>query len=170
MNGARRADIIIVSKSPNNLNQAEKKEMQKKLNLKANQKGYFSSIYYQKYKNINNNSTLKNEHDYSVTLVTGIANPYPLLKHLQEKVKKVKLIKFPDHHNYSIKDIKKILLAHKEDKSLKKLILTTEKDATKFKNLLNNFKQYNFYYIPIKTVVNDGEKFDKQILDYVTKD
>ena len=170
MNGASRADIIIVSKSPNSLKQSEKKEMQKKLKIKANQKGYFSSIHYQKYKNLKNNSTLKNEYDYSVTLVTGIANPYPLLKHLQEKVKKVKLIKFPDHHNYSTKDIKKILLAHKQDKSRKKLILTTEKDATKFKNFLTNFKQYNIYYIPIKIVVNDDKKFDKQLLNYVTKD
>ena len=169
-NAIRRANIIIISKSPSNLNPTEKKEISARLNLKADQQRYFSSIQYQKYKSIRDDKELESEQDYSITLVTGIANPEPLLKHLKEKAKNIHLIKFPDHHNYTLKDIEKILLIHRQDKSIKKLILSTEKDATKLRSFLSNFKQNNVYYIPIKILLNENKKFEKQLLDYAKKD
>jgi tetraacyldisaccharide 4'-kinase len=167
-NEATRADIILVSKTPKNTNPNEKKEIIENLNLKAHQKGYFSSIIYHKYKCLQSNTELKNEEEYSITLVSGVANPTPLVNHLQEEGRKVNLITFADHHNYTSKDIEKILLTHKKDKSTKKLILTTEKDATKLKQFWINFKADNVYYIPMNVVINGRDIFEKQLLDYVT--
>ncbi len=168
-NEAARADIIIVSNNPNNVTPTERRAISESLNLKAHQKEYFSSITYQKYKNIEDNTELENEQDYNVTLVTGIANPDPLMKHLERKGRKVYLIKFYDHHNYTLRDVEKILLAHNKNKSTRKLILTTEKDATKLRQFLTNFKGNKIYYIPIDVVVNNNKKFEKQLLDYVRR-
>ena len=168
-NEATRADIILISKTPENATPMEKKKLIKTLNLKAHQKGYFSSIIYHKYKSLKNNTTLKYARDYSITLVSGIVEPNPLVEHLEKEGKKVTLIKFPDHHNYTAKDIKNILSIHKKDKSVKKLILTTEKDATKLKQFSTHFNRENVYYISIDIELNDREIFEKQLLDYVTK-
>ena len=167
INQATRADIIIVSKTLSNTNSKERKEMTKSLKLKSHQKGYFSSIKYQRYKCIKNNSKLENEQEYSITLVSGIENSTPLVKHLQEQGREVKLIKFADHHNYTSKDIENILSLHRQNESIKKLILTTEKDATKLRRFLTDFKQENVYYIPINIVINNKEIFEKQLFDYV---
>ena len=90
-----------------------------------------------------------------------------LTEHLKKQNRKVNLIKFPDHHHYTLKDIEKILLIHRKDKSRKKLILTTEKDATKLRQFSVYFNQENIYYIPIDIIINKEERFEKQILDYV---
>ena len=166
-NGANRANIVLISKTPENATSMEKKELTEQLNLKAHQKTYFSSIIYHKYKSIQNNTQLKDERGYSITLVSGIAEPNPLVDHLKKDGKKVTLIKFPDHHNYTANDVKNILLIHKKDKSSKKLILTTEKDATKLKQFSTHFKEENVYYVPIDIVINGKEMFEKQLLDYV---
>jgi tetraacyldisaccharide 4'-kinase len=168
INEARRADIILVSKTPEHTKPIAKKGVIESLNLKAHQKGYFSSITYHKYKCLESDTELENEQDYSITLVSGIENPTPLVNYLEEQGRKVNLIKFADHHNYILKDIENILLVYNKDESTKKLILTTEKDATKLRQFSVNFKRENVYYIPIDIVVTGRGKFEKQLLDYVT--
>ena len=166
---AKRADIIVISRTPESIKSVTKKETKEKLNLKIHQKAYFSSIRYDKYKCINNDTELKNEKDYSITLVSGIADPQHLIKHLIQQKRKVNLVKFPDHHQYKLQDIKKILLIHRQDKSRKKLILTTEKDATKLREFSTYLNRENIYYIPIKIIIDNKERFEKKILDYVKK-
>ena len=61
------------------------------------------------------------------------------------------------------------MFAHSQDKSIKKLILTTEKDATKLRELLGHCEDANFYYIPIDIAFSEQEIFDRQILNYVAK-
>ena len=165
---AKRANIVLISKTPKMTSLNEKQEVLKKLNLKVHQKGYFSSIIYKKYRCVKNGTTLNNENKYSVTLVTGIANPNHLRQYLEKKGRIVELIKFSDHHNYTIKDIQKILRTHNKNKSAKKLILTTEKDATKLRRFLSYFQNENIYYIPINIKINSKETFENQLLEYVT--
>jgi len=167
--GANRSNIILISKTPCNTNCNKKKELVKNLQLKESQNAYFSSIIYHKYKSVENNREIENETEYSVTLVAGIENPNNLVEYLKEHTKKINLIKFPDHHNYSSKDIKNIFLEYEKDKSVKKLILTTEKDATKLRKLLTQYNIIHFYYIPIDIYIHEKDKFNNQILDYVRK-
>jgi len=166
--GADRAKIIIISKTPEQTPSIQKKIITKALNIKAYQSVYFSSIKYYKFRHLKNNSELENEEEYSITLVCGIQNPTPLIDYLKEKRRKINLIKFADHHNYTPKDIKNILLEHKKDKSTKKLILTTEKDATKLRQILDKFYGIDVYYIPIEISINDKNMFKNSIIKYVT--
>jgi len=164
---AKRAEIIIVSKTPYNLNQDQKSNIIKNLKLNKNQTGYITSIKYNKYKCVFNNTELKNEEDYSVTLITGIVNHNLLVEHLKKLNRKVNLIKYSDHHNYTSKDINDILLTYKKDKNTKKLILTTEKDATKIRKFDMKFRGVKVYFIPIEIIFSNKKIFEKQILEYV---
>jgi tetraacyldisaccharide 4'-kinase len=164
---AKRAEIIIVSKTPYNLNQDQKSNIIKNLKLNKNQTGYITSIKYNKYKCVFNNTELKNEEDYSVTLITGIVNHNLLVEHLKKLDRKVNLIKYSDHHNYTSKDINDILLTYKKDKNTKKLILTTEKDATKIRKFDMKFRGVKVYFIPIEIIFSNKKIFEKQILEYV---
>ena len=165
--GATRANAIIFSKTPENTNTTLKKGMQERLNLFSHQKAYFSVIEYHKFRCINNNTELEGNNPYNITLVSGIANANPLIKYLKEKGHIMNHLKYSDHHNYTSNDIDDILVKYNAEKSTKKLILTTEKDATKLKQFSPHFKDVNFYYIPIEIKIEQSEKFKKQIIDYV---
>ena len=167
--GAERANAIVFSKTLSNSNPTEKKGMVKKLNLFAHQKAYFSHINYGTCKCISTNKEFIPDEQQSITLVSGIANPNPLVDYLQAAGHKVKHLKFADHHNYTNNDIANILKKYNQDSSTKKLILTTEKDATKLRVFEGEFGTANLYYLPISIEFEGKEKFEKQILNYVAK-
>ena len=167
--GSERAQVIIISKTPEQSNATEKKGMLSKLNLFAGQTAYFSHIKYSKWKCINTNNELQDDKVYSITLVTGIANAQPLVSHLQKAGHSIRHLEYPDHYKYTTKDIDNILARYNADKSTKKLILTTEKDATKLREFKKEFGTKNVYFAPIEVILEQGERFEKQILDYVAK-
>ena len=104
---------------------------------------------------------------YSITLVSGIANPNSLIKKLKRDGHKTTVMQFSDHHNYTKRDVNTILKQYNQDNSAKKLILTTEKDAVKLKAFEEDFARTNIYIIPIETEIEEKEHFEKQILSYV---
>ena len=161
--GAKRAAIIIVTKCPDNLSEEEQNAIKEKINPTKNQQLFFTTISYDeelKGEKILVISELKNK---EVLLVTGIANPNPLLKYLSEKSISFKHLKYPDHYNFTSKDILKIKNELEESES--KIILTTEKDYMRLKGKLNNLN-----FIAIKsTFLNNSELFDNFILNQIKK-
>lgn len=124
---ARRADVIIVTKCPVELSEAERNEIRIKLNPSRQQKVLFSFLSYNK--NLKGNGVfnsldaLRNQH---ITLVTGIANPIPLLTFLRNEGLSFDHYEFRDHHFFTEKEI--LMLREK------KCILTTEKDYVRLKD------------------------------------
>jgi len=167
--GAERANAIVFSKTPENINPTLKKGMLERLHLFAHQKAYFSHINYCTWRCISTNKEFTSDQKYSITLVSGIVNPIPLLDYLQNAGHKVKHLKFADHHNYTPNDIANILSKYNKDSSAKKLILTTEKDATKLRVFEKEFGTANVYYLRIEIDFEDKEKFEKQLKNYVAK-
>jgi len=165
--GAKRAQIIIVTKCPFELSEMEQFEISKKLKPELNQTVFFTKI---KYDSVVVNGKEKigifDLQKFKVLLVTGIANPKPLVNFLKDKEIDFSHMKFPDHHDFSQNDLKKIeenFIALKSDKII---ILTTEKD------FVRNFsvEDKNVYYLPIQTEFLDNEKdFNKIILNYVQR-
>ncbi len=139
-NGAKRADIIVVSKCPSDLSKQEQNRIQSELNLKANQKLLFSTITYDNELKGGNPLHIEKLKHKEIILVTGIANPSPLIIYLKSKHIKIKHLNYPDHYFFSNKDIKNINQLSKNH-----IILTTEKD---FVRLYPNV--HNLYYISIK--------------------
>ncbi|GGE28492.1 tetraacyldisaccharide 4'-kinase [Psychroflexus planctonicus] len=157
VSGAQRADIIIITKCPEDLSVEEQERIQKKLKLQKHQKLFFAYIAY-KENLISTEKKKKLSELKSYTLVTGIANPKPLLKFLKTVNPPEKHLAFKDHHNFTAEEIKAL---HQEE-----LILTTEKDFTRLKTQLPNHK---LFYIPIEMkILNHAQAFDEAVLEYVS--
>jgi len=153
---SKRADIVIVTKCPDNLTEITKFEIKNKLKLKLSQKLFFSSIEYSKFvifnaKKIDFIDFIK----HKFVLITGLANPEQIVTYLVNNNSNFKHQKFKDHHDYISNDLEKI------DPLLN--ILTTEKDYAK---LIKTFPERNIYYLPISVNIDSDKLFDKLILDY----
>ena len=153
---SNRADIVIVTKCPNNLSSSKKLEIKSKLQLKVSQKLFFSSINYSETVIIGNKKVEFIKFiTQKFTLVTGLANSNHLVDYLSENKCDFNHLKFKDHHNYKPKDLDSI------DRNVN--ILTTEKDYAK---LIEVFPEMNVYYLPIKVGIEYKQEFDKIILSY----
>ncbi|MDX1603623.1 MAG: tetraacyldisaccharide 4'-kinase [Salinimicrobium sediminis] len=158
--GAKRANIIVVTKCPEDLGAAEQEEIRKKLKPKAGQEVFFSSIAYSKeIYSRNRTLELKALQKEEFTLVTGIAKPQPLVDHLESLGLNFTHKAFSDHHNFTEEEIK--ALQHEE------LILTTEKDYMRLKNEISREK---IFYLPIRTrFLSAGAEFESQVKNFVQK-
>ena len=153
---SNRADIVIVTKCPNNLSSSKKLEIKSKLQLKVSQKLFFSSINYSETVIIGNKKVeFINFITQKFTLVTGLANSNHLVNYLSENKCDFNHLKFKDHYNYKPKDLDNV------DRNVN--ILTTEKDYAK---LIEVFPEMNVYYLPIKVGIESKQEFDKIILSY----
>ncbi|PTX42104.1 lipid-A-disaccharide kinase [Christiangramia gaetbulicola] len=159
--GAERANIIVVTKCPGNLGIAEMEKIRKRLKPNSEQSVFFSTIKYSE-KIISSEKSIRIEdiRESEFALVTGIANPKPLLEFLNAKDIELKHFKFPDHHNFSEKEIEQL--------SKQSRILTTEKDYMRLKDKLPLNK---LYYLPIEVEFLGGGKadFDNQIQNFINK-
>jgi tetraacyldisaccharide 4'-kinase len=166
--GASRADIIMVSKCPDELTEETKQYYISRIRPTRTQKVFFSSIGYDENVYGTREKMLpdNNLNYYDILLITGIANPKPLLAHLAKFSQRVKHLKFRDHHNFSEADIKNILAEYKKLGEYK-LILTTEKDYVRLKTF--DYLRDLVYYWPINVVIDKKEEFNQAIMNYVNK-
>ena len=137
--GANRADILVVTKCPENILISEMDAIKRKLRSKPHQQVHFTKIVYsQEIKNYKSVKPLSYMQNKKFTLVTGIANPLPLLEFLQINNLDFNHKSFPDHHHFTNAQISGL------DEN--GIILTTEKD---FMRLQPFIKKAELYYLPI---------------------
>ena len=74
-------------------------------------------------------------------LITGVANPEPLINFLIRKKIDFEHIKFSNHHQFKQREIKEIKKIKKD-----KILLTTEKDYGRLKPY---FSYEELFYIPV---------------------
>ncbi len=157
--GAKRANVVVVTKCPNDLSEAEKTKIALKLNLEPNQKLFFSEVVYDDFVFGKSQNVLVNEvKTEPKTIVAGIAKPWFFVDFIKNENDDALI--FPDHHDFSETDLKNIAA-----KANGKKIITTEKD---FMRLKDSFLKENLFYLPIKSKIIETEnQFEKQILDFV---
>ena len=149
---AKHADIIVVTKCPENLSTKEKTNFIQKIKPQQNQDLFFTKINY-KITNLNS--------QFSILLITGIAHPTPLVQFLEKQYGKIHKLHFPDHHSFTNKDIEKIIRLKEKLGGENCTILTTEKDAAR----LQTFKNMPEYYtVPIEIVFLENESVFKEKL------
>lgn len=135
---ARKAQIIIVTKCPE-LTQAEQEKIIQQLKPLPSQKVYFTSIAYSdRVYSHEDSQALKDFIATPFTLVTGIANPTPLVDFLEKQGASFEHLAYSDHHHFSNRELE--FLRQKER------ILTTEKDYVRLEGTLSTL-----YYLPIET-------------------
>ena len=148
-NNINRADVIIVTKCPLDFNKADAIKIKNQINPKKTQSLFFSQIKYSEKLFGFKELSFKSIRNSKLTLVTGIANSQPLKEYLKKNNVNFDHFDYPDHYNYSRKDVNKILATTK-----KSIILTTKKDYYK----LSQFKIDNLLYIDIKVEFLDGKQ------------
>ena len=161
--GAKRAQVIIITKCPNDISEALQFKIIEKLNITSKQTVFFTTIEYDNELKGASKLNLRNLQDSEILLITGIANPTPLTDYLTSLKIKFKHLKYPDHYHFKEKDILDIKSEFDLIKTNNKIVLTTEKDYVRIFAKLQNLR-----YISIKTkfVVNSAG-FDKLIEKYV---
>ncbi len=171
-----RADIMIISKTPPNIKPIDRRLIHKNLYPRPYQTVYFTGLKYGNikavFKEAVNNISLQDLKNGSIVLFTGIAHTKQLLEYLNRFCRNIIHLNYPDHANYNLNRINKIINTFNNIKNTNKIILTTEKDAVKVRELAiedNIFKQ-KLFFLPIEVFFIDEEKdFNNQIIDYVRK-
>ena len=148
-NNINRADVIIVTKCPLDFNKADAIKIKNQINPKKTQSLFFSQIKYSEKLFGFKELSFKSIRNSKLTLVTGIANSQPLKEYLKKNNVYFDHFDYPDHYNFSRKDVNKILATTKNN-----IILTTKKDYYK----LSQFKIDNLLYIDIKVEFLDGKQ------------
>ncbi len=172
-----RADIIIVTKCPPDIDKIKRQAFIKKLKIRNHQPVFFTAYQYdnpvalfrKKAPSISFRKIQKENTE--ILLITGIANSKPLKDYLLNYSPHITEIAFPDHYNFRQKDIHLIKKKFTQLISPAKIVITTEKDAVRlfeWKAALGNLKQY-IYYVPVSVkFLAKGEKpFIKRIHKYI---
>lgn len=159
-----RADVVIVTKCPEDIKPMECRIYKTHLNLFPYQKLLFSKYQYQHLvplfpqQNTNINFSLGSlSKSDTILALTGVANPRPFIKYLRTFKAKVKLKRYADHHRFTQYDFDSILHKFSTMGGQRKILITTEKDAVR---LLSNSDfpeelRKNSYYIPINVTFKD---------------
>lgn len=169
---AKRADIIIVTKTDKILSPIVRRLIIEKIQPRPHQKVYFSYISYGSPVKFPSLEKSRFNARYStIILFNGIANPYPLKDYLRYLCRELITLDFPDHHEYKEKDIRLIRQTWDKQFTRSKLIVTTEKDAMRLINspYLSHLKGLPVVYLPIEVKFHkqDEKIFKNQILSYV---
>lgn len=162
--GASRADVVVVTKSPNASVDTLFQEVQHAIQPYSNKPIYFSKIDYQQPQPFQ-----EGEFKNPIVLVSGIANSKPLEDYVKSKYQLIRHFDFNDHHRYSRQDIQTIQQAAIQANAV---VLTTEKDkakliATDFEEVL---KPALWFEIPVESAfLNRGSEFDAMVIASIDK-
>jgi tetraacyldisaccharide 4'-kinase len=120
---AKRADIIIVTKCPKDLNSTLEIEIKKKIRIYSSAKIFFTNIKYEGLIN-HQNKTRSIDTKMKYLLITSIANPNSIYEYLIENKVQFTAKKYRDHHNFTKTQIQEIIKINRQYDA----IITTEKD------------------------------------------
>jgi tetraacyldisaccharide 4'-kinase len=169
--GRWRADVIVISKCPEKISNSVQNKIADKISPLPYQQLYFTAISYMPLLDMKgSNTNVVIDSDTVVFLLTGIANPAPLVAHIKTQTLNVIHHNYPDHHSFSLKNITKLAEEFNACKSQKKLITTTEKDAQRLglHELREILNQLPVFVQPIGIkFLQDQQIFDQTVLKYV---
>ena len=163
-----RADIIVVTKTPYPLLPLDNYRLKEQISPFFYQKLCYSYLEYQKPVSLYAKKSVSIEGKV-VILMTAIASADLLKEYVDSKANVIEHFEFKDHYNFKKKDIKKIIECYNKIDSQEKLILTTEKDATRLALYENDFQGIDIGYIPIEFKFQGKTNFNELILKYVAQ-
>ena len=174
-----RADIVVVTKCPDTAKPMDLRIINKNLNLFP-----FQQLFFSRYNYGNLVSVFPDDVTYipylewlteadSILVVTGVANPRPFIRHLKHYNCRVRVKHFPDHHNFTRKDLQLIEEKFESMPGERKYIVTTEKDAVRIANnpyFPHHLKALTFY-LPIKVefLPQAGISFDDELRQLIAQ-
>lgn len=158
--GAKRANAILVTKCPLEISTEERQRILQKIAPTALQKVFFTKISYAPFVvSESDQIPVASLRNFAVVLLTGIANPTPLLAYLTDQQVDFTHLSYPDHHSFDAADLQAIQKTFAAVEGEKKLLLTTEKDAMRLQGKLKSL-----YTLGIQTnFIEGGKDFNTEI-------
>lgn len=177
--GARRADVVIVTKSPEHLSENEQQYIQQQLRLLPHQSLFFSRMEYGALWNpyreadilthgTNVCAPVCDMKRMNALLVCGIARPESFVKYFEAQCASVDVLSYSDHHRFTASDISEIARKSQDVD----IIITTQKDWVRLSgyDLPGVIKQkLCVQLIKVRFLNNTEKSFNQIIIDYVTK-
>lgn len=174
-----RAQIVIVTKCPPTIKPIDFNIITKLMKLYPYQRLYFSWLRYGNLQAVFPQLAKVSELELpslammEILLVTGIASPIAMIEALEKQVTSIDSLPFGDHHDFKPRDMELIKTRFAKLKEGQRLIITTEKDATRLLHhpaLDDSLKAY-IYALPIEIEIlqNQQDNFNQQVIDYVRK-
>ncbi len=143
LSSLKNCDIILINGKK--INEFEEKLKKYNNNLKF----FYFNYYLKNFDNFKNKKLIS---------FAGIGNPknfFNLLK--ANRLNVVREISFPDHYNYSEKDLEKLI---EMEKKYNAKLITTEKDFLR----ISTFERKRFSFLPIKVKIEQEDKFLEHII------
>jgi tetraacyldisaccharide 4'-kinase len=154
--GARRADIIVVTKCPDGLTAAIKEEYNRKILQYASPDALvvFAGLKYGSPYHVFTGASP--DQQAPVILLSGIANNEVLKAEVANKYKLLDVLEFPDHHKYTDKDLQHLFSVYQKHAGEKPMVITTEKDAVKLKahKSLHYLGEIPIFALPVEIKLN----------------
>jgi len=169
-----RAQIVIVTKCPSDMKPMDFRVIQQALHLKPYQQLFFSTFRYGRLRRLFSNIPGPEEEltpDTYVLLLTGIASPQQMMIDLRRSTRHITPMFFSDHHRFTTHDVQDIEEAFTAMQGSKRLIITTEKDASRLLLIqdLSPIVRRHIYVLPIEVEIlrDETEDFSRLILEYI---
>ena len=176
----KRADWIVYTKCPESFTPEEYQIRTEKINLLPHQQLFFSSYQYKNLLPVFPETNLSGEEpceqlkfqNCSVLLVTGLADPSGLIEYVKKYTSNLQVIVYPDHHDFTRKDIRAMTNFIKTTPGKNKRIITSEKDSVRLANrpfVPDEIKAF-IYYLPIEVIIRfNNDLFTQNIENHVAK-
>lgn len=173
--GRLRAHVVVLTKCPADMSPIDYRIRSRQMNLFPYQQLFFSTFRYKDMYCLSDKDKKMSIYGIkagdSVLLLSGVADNSQLAKVFGKTKANVKTLFYPDHHGYAREDLSRIEKEFNQLPSGNRYVVTTEKDTSKlvmFKDWVSRFGG-NVYVLPVQVefLLNNKEKFDKYILDYV---
>lgn len=175
--GARRAQIIVVTKCPSCLSDEERRDICRELHPRPEQTVLFTTFGYGRlyplFRSPAGAATAVPESGH-VLVVSGIARPEPLYEHLSRQGYQIHTLAFPDHHTFSLSDLARVESAFATLPS-GSCIVTTEKDSVRllpYEQQISDSLRQAFFVQPVEVRFCDPKEeysFHQKIISYVTE-
>lgn len=166
----KRADVIIVSKCPMNLDQQQADVIKQNINPLPHQQVFFSGIEYGQPYDFFTKEPVALQGKHAV-IVCCIAKPEPLVQYVAAQAAGIHTLSYPDHHYFLSRDMEEIKTAFDNWDATNKIIVTTEKDATRLHLQREKLIEWNLpvVVLPIQVSILLGQEdtLNNRILQYV---
>jgi len=164
-NQAKRAEIIVVTKCPEELGKVEMMSINQQIAKYSGRSTpvYFSGIKYLKPQKLFGSQKFSK----NVMLFTGISNSAPLEDFIKKNYNLLHHKKFPDHHSFTKKDLSDIIKSFDKFNLEDKCLLTTEKDMVRLismKEEARSLMVFPIFYLPIELYfLENGDCFADEL-------
>jgi len=167
---AVRAQAVIVTKMPDD-HVLKQNELISKIKKYSSSPILFSSLGYSfPVPVFSNPFPALGPESVSVLAFSGIADDSFFVQNCNRMFSTVTRLSYPDHHSYSVDDLKTIIKSFDAIASEPKILLTTEKDMVKLQNF-DELKKLPLFYLPVEPCFNQEDEllFTKLITTYVKR-